>query len=114
LKEADVLRVAAKVRTSLDNEIQTLFPKKFGAKVAISFVDGTVCQKRVLDPKGSNAQPFSPEELKIKFRAMTRGILSDKTIEFIINNIDGLEHASDLSQLPLNDFSGASDRPAMR
>ncbi len=91
LKDNEVLNVAKKVTTVLDEKIQLMFPKKFGAAVTIRFVDGSEIEKSVYDPKGSQGRPFTQSEMEEKFNFLTNEIIGESKGKSLIKKINKME-----------------------
>ncbi len=67
LSDQEILAVADKVHTEMDEEIQSAFPDRFGARVRVTFEDGTWIEHTVMDPPGSVVRPLSEQQLEKKF-----------------------------------------------
>lgn len=99
LKNKGILNIASKVRTKLDKDIQKDFPDKFGAKVSIRFKDGETIEKMVSNPKGSNDNPFSEEELEIKFRNLVEDSIGKDKTSILINRVNSIESIKNIRKL---------------
>ncbi|MFH1627612.1 MAG: MmgE/PrpD family protein [Pseudomonadota bacterium] len=99
LRDQKILQIAEKVTTVIDEKIQSAFPKKFGAGVAILFYDGSSMEKKIYDPRGTPEHPFTQNEMEAKFRLMTREIIHEQGIEMLLNKIKNLENVKDINVL---------------
>ena len=99
LKNKRVLNIASNVKTKLDKDIQKLFPDKFGAKVSIQFKEGGIIENMVSNPKGSNNNHFSGEELEVKFRTLVEDSLGKDKTNLLINRINSIESMKNIREL---------------
>lgn len=99
LKNKEILKIATKVRTKLDKDIQKDFPNKFGAKVSILFKDGEAIEKMVSNPKGSNDNPLSEEELEIKFKTLVEDSIGKDKTSILINRVNSIESIKNIREL---------------
>jgi 2-methylcitrate dehydratase PrpD len=99
LKNKEILKIGSKVKTKLDDNIQKAFPGKFGAKVSIKFGDGEIIEKMVSTPKGSYDNPFSQDELEIKFRTLVRDSLEENKADLLIRRIYSIESLKNIREL---------------
>lgn len=66
-RDRRVLRLARLVETSVDPEVDALFPRAFGAVVRVHLDDGRVFEERVMTNRGGPQRPLSDEELGYKY-----------------------------------------------
>lgn len=99
--DAEVLRIAKLVEPSIDQALDSVFPRHFGGGVRIRLRDGTVLSSTVLD----SHNPTRRDEIQRKFRKLTSNFLSRRRQESIIEataNLDRLESMSELTKLLRN------------
>ncbi|MBC5762934.1 MmgE/PrpD family protein [Ramlibacter albus] len=70
LSNPEVLRWADKVEVGEDAEFERLYPEHFGTHTEIRLADGEVRVARVLDSKGTPANPMPLEEVAAKARGL--------------------------------------------
>jgi len=74
LGDARILGVVDKVDGAADAEIEAQFPAHMGTAVAITLRDGSVRTARVMDSRGTPANPLSLEELTRKAQGLMRDV----------------------------------------
>jgi 2-methylcitrate dehydratase PrpD len=99
LKDPKILEVAAKVRTEEDPEATRRFPKDHIATVVIKTKDGKEYSVRREHAKGQAENPATDEDLEVKFRTITKGILSDKKASEVIETVWKLDELDDINYL---------------
>ncbi len=100
-KDPDILALASKVRQENDPEAEELEIResRYKCRVKVVFMDGTVKEAVIYDVKGAPGNPMTEEELKNKFRANTRDILSQSRLNRIIDTVMNLEKLKKISLL---------------
>ncbi|MTI56608.1 MmgE/PrpD family protein [Geosporobacter ferrireducens] len=93
-----IIDLAKKVECEIDETIQSVFPKKRGAKVKIFMTDGSVFEKTLFDLKGSPNNPVGWQELEEKFIANTLSVFSRAQVNKLIQNIKHIEEIDDTTQ----------------
>ncbi|SAL49869.1 MmgE/PrpD [Caballeronia sordidicola] len=88
-----------RIELFVDDEVDAAYPDSFPAKVIVTANDGRQFERSVWDAHGTPADPCSAEEIRAKFRKLTKGSISEVAIEEIISAIDELDHASSLERL---------------
>lgn len=99
LRDPQILAYASLVSAELDEEIDALFPARFGAKVDIELEDGTVLSKTVYAQKGSAENPFTDEEIRRKFQKLAGSVISGVAIATIGERIETLETLASTKEL---------------
>ena len=74
---ADVKKMAKRIRIIPDTELDTLFPSQFIVRVAVNFSDGTVVTKEGGLPWGPDS-PATQDELIDKFSRLVEGTISSE------------------------------------
>lgn len=75
LTRSDALDLAAKVRLSVDPDLDAMFPAAVPARVKV-VAGGTIFERTVLTPKGEPANPMTDTELFEKLRSIARSCAS--------------------------------------
>jgi len=95
-----------KIKVIANQEFEALFPKLQACKVAIELTDGSVVERRIDVPKGDPRDPMTPEELQIKFDALSSRSFSNGRrgqIKDAIWKLEQFERAGDLIALCVAD-----------
>lgn len=95
-----------KIKVIANQEFEALFPKLQACRVQIELMDGTVLDRRIDVPKGDPRDPMTPEELGIKFDALSNQSFSEARraeLKKAIWALDSMERASDLIRLCVAD-----------
>src|SRR5262249_28659927 len=74
LGDARILGIVDKVEGTADAEIEAQFPSHMGTAVAVTVSDGSVRSTRVMDSRGTPANPLSLDELADKARGLMRDV----------------------------------------
>ncbi|MFN8547392.1 MAG: MmgE/PrpD family protein [Candidatus Eisenbacteria bacterium] len=88
-----------KIKVLANQEFEALFPKIQACRVEIEMMDGRVLDRRIDVPKGDPRDPMTPEELQIKFDALSHASFSDArraAIKEAVWKMESYERASDL------------------
>lgn len=99
IRNKRVLQLSQRVIVSMDEKLDKLVPEKRGAIVKIKMKDGTEFEHYSMLPRGEPELPASKEELREKFRNLTREVVKKERIERIIEKIENLEKLTSLSEL---------------
>jgi 2-methylcitrate dehydratase len=95
-----------KVKVKANAEFEKLFPKIQPCRVQIETVDGKVYDRRIDVPKGDPRDPMTPDELAVKFHALSNASFTPERREQIRSSVfglEGLERVSDLMRLCVAD-----------
>ena len=102
LKDPLVWELLPKIKVVANPEIDALFPKVKRAIVTITTEDGKSYRKQEDHAKGEPERPLSDEELLVKFRANSQGVLSERKQEELIRATLELERFDDIhNYMPL-------------
>ena len=85
------LELAARVTVEQDQDVQAVYPTKRGAKVKIFLKDGRELSTEVYDLKGSPNNPVGFEEIKNKFTANVKNLMTEEDLNTLIDMIMSLE-----------------------
>ena len=93
------LKMAEKVTVEQDPSVQTVYPKKRGAKVKVYLKDGRVLETEVYDLKGSPGNPVGFEEIKNKFVANVKNLMSEADLNRLIELVMNLEKLESVEEI---------------
>ena len=95
--------VAEKVSLEVDPSAEQVFFEESGlavpSRAMVKTMDGSVYEEEVKYSKGTPNNPFTPDELKSKFRNLASSLFSNKRIDKILELISRLEEIQDISML---------------
>ena len=97
--DAALLALVDKVVPFHDEAFQRAFPAHFGGAMTIVARDGSRIEHRVLDSKGTAAQPADRAMLHAKFAAMTATRLVDVERQRLLEAIDALDGTMSIDAL---------------
>lgn len=96
LTDPHIREIAQLVRVRVDEEIDSIFPRKRGARVAVVLKDGTRLENTIFDLKGSPGLPVDRDIINNKFIACASGVLPQERISQIIAITDRFEDLEDV------------------
>jgi 2-methylcitrate dehydratase len=96
LHDPAIRALLPKIKVVADGEIDNLFPKVKRARVTITLQDGSHATHQTDIAKGDPADPMTDDELKAKFLANGRGLLSEDQLGRAIQVTQELEAIEDL------------------
>ena len=82
-----------------DPEVQSVYPTRRGAKVKIYLKDGRELAAEVYDLKGSPNNPVGFEEIKNKFVANVKNLLTAEDLESLLDMVMNLEKLESVEPL---------------
>ncbi len=83
LDDPGVRALLAKTRLFVDQDMESLFPAHFAARVVVKTTGGASFEKTVIDPKGTDADPLTPQEIDEKFERLARPVKTAQAIQHI-------------------------------
>lgn len=95
-----------KVKVKANAEFERLFPKIQPCRVEVETTAGKVYDRRIDVPKGDPRDPMTPEELAVKFHALSSASFTEGRREKIreaVFGLENLEQAADLMRLCVAD-----------
>lgn len=98
INDSKLIPVMDKIKVVPNQEFEALFPKFQPSQVTITLTDGKSYQQRVDVPKGDPRDPMTEEEIAVKFNALAKGIVSDKTCTDLRTTIMGIEKEANLKK----------------
>ena len=99
LDDERLMALADKVDVCAAAEFTVNYPLNWGCKLTLSTKDGRKYQKTIINAKGDSANPLSGADLESKFKSLTKGIVTYKKQQEIIDFIYSLEKQEDISGL---------------
>ena len=99
LAEPKVRDLMSRVKVAHDPELDKEFPGKRAAVVTLLTRDGREFQHRLDLARGEPEIPFSAAEIEAKFQHVARGVVSPDTARRIIDYVNQIEQAPDISPL---------------
>lgn len=98
----EYLELAGRVTIRIDEAVNSLYPKKRGARVLIVMKDKTEYEEECYDLKGSPQNPVGFNELVGKFVTAATGLLEKETIKEVLDRCGEFERETDVNTfLPL-------------
>ncbi|KPK28164.1 MAG: hypothetical protein AMK69_09270 [Nitrospira bacterium SG8_3] len=99
LQDPDLLQLMERIKIHSDPQLSLQYPFKWPARVEIITRDGKRLKGSSDFPKGDPENPLGERDLIEKFRDLTKGLLSDRSAEAIVERVMGLEDVDDISHL---------------
>jgi len=99
IRDPELLRMIQKIRIQSDAELSAVYPRKWPARVDIVMRSGRHLKGAVEYPKGDPENPLSESEVLGKFKALTRGLITDDWADALCQRVMSLERAPDVSTL---------------
>ena len=91
-----IRQVMGKINCVSDPELETEFPVKWKARVAVETTSGQRLTQSIEYPKGDPENPLTQDELEDKFRVLTNPVYSPQKADAIIEGIKNLDQWEDL------------------
>ena len=82
-----------------DEELDRTYPDLYRSIIEVKTHSGACYKRDITHPRGSPEKPLSDKELREKFSALTREVISPSRAEAITKTIEHLEDLSDVSSL---------------
>lgn len=82
-----------------DEELDRTYPDLYRSIIEVKTHSGACYKRDITHPRGSPEKPLSDQELREKFSALTRELISPSRAEAITKTIEHLEDLSDVSSL---------------
>jgi len=99
IRDPEMMRMIQKIQIRSDPELSAVYPRKWPARVEIVMRSGTHLKGAVEYPKGDPENPLSESEVLGKFKALTRGLITDDWADVLCQRVMALERAPDVSTL---------------
>ena len=97
LKDKKILALMRKVRLKVDHEIEAKGWDR-AARLTIALGNQQRHSKLVIHFKGTPLNPMTDAEVEDKARKLTRGILTERRLERLVESVQNLEKIADVSQ----------------
>ncbi|MBR0680190.1 MmgE/PrpD family protein [Roseomonas eburnea] len=97
-----VLALTGRITTGIDAECDEIYPRKRGAKVAVTTTDGRVLERTVMEPFGSASKPLSDAGVAEKFLGLATPRLGEARAEAALEmlwRVDGLADIAPLAEM---------------
>jgi len=110
----EIARLMSRVDVAHDEEVETLFPERFGARVRITLRNGRVLERLVRSPKGESDNFVTPDEIDCKFVDLVDPYIdaaSRRRLMDAILDLEGVEN-TDMLFLPSSCAGSVSLAPA--
>ena len=98
LRDKKILALMRKVRLKVDPEIEEKGWDR-AARLTVNLGKKGRHDKLVIHFKGTPANPMHPEEVEDKARKLTRGVLSPRQLERLVDSVANLEKIADVSKI---------------
>ena len=95
-------KLARRIELVVDPEMETAYPKHYGARVHLELANGERHDSAVLDPHGMPSDPCGNEERLAKFRLLVRHCMPDaRALQLIeaVGKIENLRSVLDLTRM---------------
>jgi 2-methylcitrate dehydratase PrpD len=99
LRDPEIRRIAGKVRLEVDDELDSLHPARWPARVEITVSAGKSFSSRTHFPKGDPENPLDDEQLISKFCGLAKHSWSREEVEALLQAALGLESLEDAANL---------------
>jgi 2-methylcitrate dehydratase PrpD len=99
LQDPELFQLMERIEIRSDPHLSSQYPGKWPARVEIITRDGKRLKGSSDYPKGDPENPLEEGDVIEKFRELTKGLLSDPSVEAIVARVMGLEKVDDLSHL---------------
>ncbi|MBM6581046.1 MmgE/PrpD family protein [Microvirga sp. BT689] len=96
---AIVRDLARRVSVREDATLTAMLPGLRPARVRVRFTDGRQLSAEVLTNKGDTEDPYSPDDVRSKFRELTEPVWGGSHVEHVIAEVDAIDGASDIRGL---------------
>ena len=97
--QSEVKELMSRVQSAQDPSLEANYPSRWPAWAEIEARDGRRLRAEVEYPKGDPENALSWDELKDKFRDITRPVVPHSRQEEIISTVESLEHLDDVQVL---------------
>ena len=92
-------KLARRIELVVDPEMETAYPKHYGARVYLELANGECHDSAVLDPHGMPSDPCSNEERLAKFRLLVRHCMPDARALQLIEAVGKIENLRSVLEL---------------
>jgi len=96
-RDPEMGRLMQKIELQSDPQLSALYPRKWPARVEIVKHSGDRLFGSVTYPKGDPENPLSESEVVLKFKALTRGLITDEWADRLCERALSLDRLADVS-----------------
>ncbi len=100
LSDPQLRATMRKIKLSLDDRAEAVFPRKRAAQVQIRTVDGTQLEHFIASRKGDPDWPLGDEELNAKFVELTAPLQPSSTAQDILDRLWHIDELENVQNLP--------------
>lgn len=104
-RDPAIIGLAGRIATDVDAECEEIYPRKRGAKVAVTRSDGSVLRRTVMEPYGSASKPLTDEAVAEKFLGLAAPRLGQARAEEALALLWRVDELTDIA--PLADLLAA-------
>ncbi|MBR0656320.1 MmgE/PrpD family protein [Plastoroseomonas arctica] len=94
-----ILGLTGRIVTEVDAECDEIYPRKRGAKVAVTTADGRVLRRTVMEPYGSASKPLSDDAVAEKFLGLAGPRLGDARAQQALEMLWRVDELTDVAPL---------------
>jgi 2-methylcitrate dehydratase PrpD len=91
--------LARRLEIVVDPEMESLYPKHYGARVSLELANGQTFETAVRDPHGMPADPCTDEERIDKFSRLASNVLPAATVSDVIGSVQRVERLASTREL---------------
>jgi 2-methylcitrate dehydratase PrpD len=91
--------LARRVTVREDADLTAMLPGLRPARVRVHFMDGRLASAEVLTNRGDTEDPYSPDEVRDKFRELAEPVWSREHVERILSEVNAIDRAPDIRSL---------------
>lgn len=100
IRDRDTIDIAQRVVSDASAKYDELgLDGRYAVQVKISLTNGSRFTAEKKNPKGSNMEPLSKEEVVLKFKRLAGKVISEEKVDSILNLIRDLEKIDDVNEL---------------
>jgi len=96
LGDERILALAQKVRVTVDESLDRLYPEAMPNRVEVTLSSGRRLSKEVIYPKGHPKDALTDREVEEKFRALSGWLFSGESMERMLDALWNIEKVADL------------------
>ena len=96
LEDARIMALAEKVRVTVDDSLDRLYPEAVPNRVEVTLSSGRRVSKEVIYPKGHPKDPLTDIEVEEKFRSLSGWLFSGESMDRALGALWNIEKAADI------------------
>lgn len=98
-RHPEVARLKRGMEFVHDPDLDATYPERYASIVELKLKDGRALSRRVDHARGTRENPFTGDEVRAKYRALTAMVIPRARAEAIMGAVDTLDRARDVSRL---------------